>query len=132
MMRVLAAFAATLIAFCACDFAWLGFVAKDFYQAQIGGLLLQRPNWTAAAIFYPLYTAGLVLFCIEPALANASWLRALAYGVLLGLLAYGTYDLSNLATLKGWSVSFVVVDMIWGIVVSGIAAAAGYFAARAV
>jgi uncharacterized membrane protein len=132
MMRMLAAFVAALIAFCICDFAWLGFAAKDFYQAQIGGLLLQKPNWAAAAIFYPLYSAGIVLFCIEPALAQDSWLRALAYGTLLGLLAYGTYDLSNLATLKGWSVSFVVVDMIWGIVVSGIAAAAGYFAARAV
>jgi uncharacterized membrane protein len=132
MSQLLVAYVAALIAFCICDFAWLGFIAKDFYQVQIGPLLLEKPNWTAAAFFYPLYAAGIVLFCIEPALAQGSWLRALMFGMLLGLLGYGTYDLSNLATLKGWSVSLVVVDIIWGMVVSGFAASAGYFAARAV
>jgi uncharacterized membrane protein len=132
MTQLLAAFVAALIAFCLCDSAWLGFAAKDFYQAQIGPLLLEKPNWTAAAIFYPLYTAGIVIFCIEPALAQSSWLRALTFGMLLGLFGYGTYDLSNLATLKGWSVTLTVIDIIWGMVVSGVAATAGYFAARAV
>ena len=132
MIQLLAAFAAALIAFGICDFAWLGFIAKDFYQAQIGPLLLEKPNLTAAAIFYPLYTAGIVFFCVEPALAQASWLRALAFGMLLGLFGYGTYDLSNLATLKGWSVSLVVVDIVWGMAVSGVAASVGYFTARAV
>ncbi len=128
----LAAFASALIAFCILDFAWLGFVARDFYKTQIGALLLENPNWTAAAIFYPLYTAGIVLFCVEPALAHGTWVRALTLGMLLGLIGYGTYDLTNLATLKGWSVSLVVVDIIWGMVVSGAAATVGYFAARAV
>lgn len=125
------AFVAALVAFGICDFAWLGFVAKNFYQGQIGPLLLEKPNLAAAAIFYPLYTAGVVFFCIEPALAQGSWLRATACGMLLGLLAYGTYDLSNLATLKGWTVSLVVVDILWGIAVSGIAATVGFFVARA-
>jgi len=129
--QIAAAFAVALIAFGICDFAWLGFVAKDFYQGQIGPLLLEKPNLTAAAIFYPLYTAGIVFFCIEPALAQGSWLRATVCGMLLGLLAYGTYDLSNLATLKGWTVSLVVVDILWGIAVSGIAATLGFFVARA-
>jgi uncharacterized membrane protein len=132
MIQLIVAFIVALIAFCLCDFAWLGFVAKNFYQAQIGPLLLEKPNLAAAAIFYPLYTAGIVFFCVEPALMQASWLRALTLGMLLGLLGYGTYDLSNLATLKGWSVSLVVVDILWGMVVSGMAATAGYFAARAV
>lgn len=125
------AFVAALVAFGICDFAWLGFVAKNFYQGQIGPLLLEKPNLAAAAIFYPLYTGGVVFFCIEPALAQGSWLRATACGMLLGLLAYGTYDLSNLATLKGWTVSLVVVDILWGIAVSGIAATVGFFVARA-
>ncbi len=132
MGSILIAFVAALIAFCVLDFAWLGFVARDFYQAQIGGLLLAKPNWTAAAIFYPLYTAGIVLFCVEPALAHGTWLRALTLGMLLGLIGYGTYDLTNLATLKGWSVSLVVVDIVWGMVISGAAATAGFFAARVV
>lgn len=132
MMQMLVAFIAALVAFCLSDFVWLGFVAKNFYQAQIGPLLLAQPNLKAAAIFYPLYTAGIVLFCVEPALAQGTWLRALTLGALLGLIGYGTYDLSNLATLKGWSVSLVVVDVVWGMVVSGGAATAGYFAARVV
>jgi uncharacterized membrane protein len=130
--QFLVAFLVALIAFGICDFAWLGFAAKDFYQAQIGPLLLEKPNLAAAAIFYPLYAAGIVFFCVEPALTQGSWLRALIFGMLLGLLAYGTYDLSNLATLKGWSLPLVVVDIVWGMAVSGIAATAGYFAARAV
>lgn len=132
MVQMTVAFVAALIAFCICDFAWLGFVAKDFYQAQIGPLLLAKPNWSAAAIFYPLYAAGVVLFCVEPALAHGTWVRALVLGTLLGLLGYGTYDLSNLATLKGWTTTLVVVDVVWGMVVSGVAATVGYFAARAV
>lgn len=132
MTQLLVAFVAALIAFCICDFVWLGFLAKSFYQAQIGALMLETPNWTAAAIFYPLYTAGIILFCVEPALAHGSWVRALVLGMLLGLLGYGTYDFSNLATLKGWTVSLVVVDVIWGMAVSGVAATVGYFAARAV
>jgi uncharacterized membrane protein len=131
-MQLVAAFIAALIAFCLLDFLWLGFVAKDFYQTQIGPLLLAQPNLKAAAIFYPLYTAGIVLFCVAPALTSGSWLRALALGSLLGLLAYGTYDLSNLATLRGWNVRLVIVDVIWGMVVSAVAATAGYLAARAV
>lgn len=131
-MQILAAFVGALIAFCICDFVWLGWVAKDFYQGQIGPLLLAGPNWAAAAIFYPLYTAGIVLFCVEPALAHGTWVRALVLGMLLGLLAYGTYDLSNLATLKGWTATLVVVDMLWGMAVTGIAATAGYLAGRAV
>ena len=132
MAPILVAFFAALVAFCLLDFVWLGLVAKNFYQSQIGALLLERPNWAAAALFYPLYAAGIVFFCAEPALAHGSWGRALGTGLLLGLLCYSTYDLSNLATLKGWTASIVIVDVLWGMVVTAAAASAGFFAARAV
>jgi uncharacterized membrane protein len=131
MSQLVVAFVAALVVFCVCDFVWLGLIAKNFYQGQIGGLLLDRPNWTAAALFYPLYAAGIVLFCVEPALVQGSWVRAFGTGLLLGLLCYATYDLSNLATLKGWTTNIVVVDVLWGTAVTAAAAGAGYFAARA-
>lgn len=132
MSSLLAAFVAALLVFCLGDFVWLGYLARDFYQSQIGSLLLEKPRWGAAAVFYPLYVAGIVLFCVEPSLAQGSWLRAAVVGALLGLLAYATYDLSNLATLKGWSVGFAVVDVLWGIAITATAATAGHLAARLV
>jgi uncharacterized membrane protein len=131
MVSLLAAFVAALVVFCVGDFIWLGYLAKNFYQAQIGALLLDKPRWGAAALFYPLYIAGVVLFCVEPSVAQGTWVRATMLGALLGLLAYATYDLSNLATLKGWTVSFVIVDVLWGVAITAMAATAGYFAARA-
>src|SRR5207302_9327745 len=109
MTRVLVAYATTLIVFCCCDFVWLGWVAKDYYQSQLGGLLLAQPNWAAAVTFYALYAAGIVIFCISPALDAAS----LAKAALLGALAYATYDLSNLATLKSWPITLSLLDIAW-------------------
>jgi len=120
-----------LAVFLACDGVWLGLVAGDYYQAQIGALMRTQPRWGAAALFYPLYTFGLVYFCVSPALARGTWIGAACAGALFGLIAYGTYDLSNLATLTGWPTAITVVDMLWGTVASGVAATAGYFAGDA-
>jgi uncharacterized membrane protein len=130
MTRLLVAYAATLIAFCCCDFVWLGWVAKDYYQSQLGGLLLAQPNWAAAVSFYVLYAAGVVFFCVAPALDAPSWGKAAVLGAVLGGLAYATYDLSNLATLKGWSIALSLVDIAWGAFVTAVAASAGYQAAK--
>jgi uncharacterized membrane protein len=128
MNRILAAYAATLLGFCAADFLWLGVVASGFYQAAIGPLLLATPNWAAAVMFYLLYTGGLMFFCVLPARAEGAWSRALGRGAFFGLVAYATYDLSNLATLRGWSVTVTMVDILWGMVVSALASTAGYAA----
>jgi uncharacterized membrane protein len=126
MTRMLVAYAATLVVFCCCDFVWLGWIAKDYYQSQLGGMLLAQPNWGAAVAFYALYAAGVVLFCIAPALEAAALVKAALLGALLGALAYATYDLSNLATLKGWPVALALVDIAWGAFVTALAATAGY------
>ena len=130
MNRTLAAFAVAMIVFCACDFVWLAVVARDYYETQIGSLMLEQPNWIAAAIFDPLYTGGIVFFCVGPALAHDSSTRASISGAFLGLVAYATYDLTNLATLKGWPSGMSVIDVLWGMFVSGVAATAGFLAAR--
>ena len=132
MTRILVAYSATLVAFCILDFIWIGFVARGFYQAQVGVLLLAPPRWGVAAMFYALYVAGVVVFAVMPALEAASWLRALVLGGLFGFFCYATYDLTNLATLKGWTWPMTAVDVLWGVVITASCATAGYLAARAV
>lgn len=100
--------------FLAMDMLWLGLLAKDFYAKQIGFLMRPAVNWPPAIIFYLLFIVGLVLFVVMPALDKKSWIDAFFFGALFGLISYATYDLSNLATLKGWPLKVVVVDLAWG------------------
>ena len=96
------------------DWIWLGTVAKTFYRSQIGKLLLEKPNMTAAVLFYLIYVVGVVTFVISPALEKGSLGYALTRGALFGFVAYATYDLTNLATMKGFTTKVVVVDLAWG------------------
>jgi uncharacterized membrane protein len=100
------------------DMVWLVLVAKKFYQEQIGFLMRPDINWFAAIIFYLLFIAGLVIFVISPAVEKHSWVHALLFGALFGLITYATYDLTNLATLKDWPLLVTVVDLIWGTVLA--------------
>ncbi len=108
------------------DLMWLGFVAKDFYREQIGTLLLEQFNWPAAFLFYGLFLVGLTFFAIHPALKSGVLMNALLYGALFGFFTYATYDLTNLATLKGWTVSLAVVDIAWGTFLGGTVSAGAY------
>ena len=112
--------------FFAIDMVWLGLVAKGFYRDQIGSLMRANVNWPAAIVFYLLFILGLVVFVIAPALDKGSWARALLYGTLFGLIAYATYDLTNLATLRDWPVLLTVVDLIWGAVLAAAVSVATY------
>jgi uncharacterized membrane protein len=75
-------------------------------------------NWFAAIIFYLLFIPGLVVFVISPALEKNSWVHAILFGVLFGLITYATYDLTKLATMKDWPLLVTVVDLIWGTVLA--------------
>jgi uncharacterized membrane protein len=129
-MRLLLAYVGAFLTLAVLDGAWLGFIARDFYQSRVGDLLLPKPNWGVAALFYLAYPAGVVFFAVVPALDAGSLLRAALWGGLLGALAYGTYDLTNLATLKGWSPSVALLDSGWGVLATAAAAAAGFLLAR--
>lgn len=109
--------------FVACDAVWLKFVANRFYKQQLGGLLLARPSFPPAVIFYLLYILGIVIFALDPALGQGSFGYALGHGALLGLLMYATYDLTNQATLKHWPAKLTVVDMTWGTFVTTVVTA---------
>jgi len=78
-----------------------------------------------AVVFYLLYTAGLTFFVLVPLAGTPQVARALIVGALFGLIAYATYDLSNLATLRGWPVSIALVDIAWGALLTALAAGAG-------
>lgn len=130
MSRLIIAYFAALATLAVLDFVWLGFVAKGFIQSQVGPLLLERPNWTAAIGFYLLYIVGILIFAVVPGLESGSWIRALVLGALFGFFAYATYDFTNLATLKGWTVPMAIVDVVWGTFVTAAAAVAAFAAAR--
>ena len=117
------AFAVTAVVFLILDAIWLGVISRNLYQREIGDLLLPKPNFGAAAVFYVICIAGLVYFCVVPGVAGQSALRGLVNGAVFGIVAYATYDLTNLATLKGWSTTLVFIDVAWGAVASAIASA---------
>jgi uncharacterized membrane protein len=101
------------------DMAWLGLVAKNFYRGQLGELLSHKVNWAAAILFYLLFIAGLQIFVIAPAVLGGGALQALWQGAFFGLVAYATYDLTNLATLRGWPLAVTVIDLVWGAFLGG-------------
>ena len=130
MKKTLIAYAGALLVLIIADGIWLGLLMPQQYQAWIGPLMREQPLLLPAAAFYLLYPVGLVVFAALPALERQSGKRAAALGALFGLVAYGTYDLSNLATLKGWPLPLTLVDMLWGATLSASAATAAFLAAR--
>lgn len=108
------------------DALWLGLVANKFYKSQLGPLLLEKPHMPAAVLFYVIFVVGVVVFAVMPAIAAGSWKLALGYGALLGLVTYATYDLTNLATLKGFPLKVVIVDLVWGVLLTASVATLTY------
>ena len=117
-------YAVAFVSFLAIDLLWLGVVARSFYRAELGHLMRAEVNWFAAFAFYLLFVVGIVVLVVWPAIEHQSLGRALLFGALFGLVTYAAYDLTNLATLEGFPLRMVVVDLIWGTVlcagVSGI------------
>ncbi len=114
------------------DIFWLALIARKFYKDQIGFLMKPEINWYAAIIFYLLFIAGLVIFVIEPAVERQSWINALVFGALFGLVTYATYDLTNLASMKGWPLLVTVVDMVWGTFLASSVSVITFFIAKGI
>ena len=111
------------------DIVWLSNAARMIYRPHIGPLMLEKPVVSAALAFYLLFAVGLAVLVVRPALDAGSIFAGLWMGALFGLVAYGTYDLTNAATLKGWSWTVTVVDMLWGAFLTGLSAALGVWVA---
>jgi len=129
MIRYTIAYAVTAVVFLGVDYIWLS-RAMGFYRNSLGDLLAEKPNLLAAATFYLIYFVGIVVFAVMPAARNGGWISALFLGGLLGLVAYATYDLTNLATFSRWPLVVTVVDMVWGTFVTALASLAGFVAIR--
>ena len=101
---------------------WLGLLARDFYRQEFGAQMLEQVRWVPAALFYFVYPAALVALALFPTGQPLS--HQIARAALVGLVAYGVYDASNLATLKSWTVKLALVDTVWGVFASTLAGAA--------
>ena len=124
-MRFVVAYIVTAVVFLGLDFLWLTQVALGMYRRELGTLLLDNPNLLVAGLFYLLFVLGIVVLVINPALNGGGWVTALWMGAVLGLVAYGTYDITNLSTLKNWSLTVTLVDLAWGAALTAVSAAVG-------
>jgi uncharacterized membrane protein len=130
IIKILSGYALTTIVFFVIDIIWLGVIAKDIYQKYLGSFLTDQVNWVAAVIFYLLYIVGILVFAVYPGVQKESALVALLLGAFLGVIAYATYDLTNLATLKNWPIQIVFIDIIWGAVLTGIVSISSFYIIR--
>jgi uncharacterized membrane protein len=119
-----------LAIFTAVDLIWLGVIAKDFYRSELGSLMTPAPNWGAGIAFYLIYVWGLVTFVAKPALTPGLDDTAFIWGAAFGLVAYATYDLTNLTVIKGFPAKLAFVDMAWGAFLSGLTVAAAVAAVK--
>ena len=127
MKKALIAYVATLVTFLLLDGIWLGLLMAPTYRELLGPLMLEKPLLVPAAVFYCLYVFGCVVFVVLPAV---TWQWAAKRGALLGLVAYGTYDLTNWATLRGWSVQVTLMDWAWGTFATAVACSVGFLFAQ--
>lgn len=130
-MKHLVAYLATALAFAAVDAIWLTQVGPRLYRPTLDPVLAQGFNLPAAVAFYLIYVGGVLLLAILPTVREGGGLvQAVTTGALLGFMAYATYDLTNQATLKVWSLKITLADIAWGTFLTAISAAAGFAAYR--
>jgi uncharacterized membrane protein len=122
---------ACLLVFGAIDAVWISTMASRLYRPILGDILLADLRVAPALVFYFLFPIGLLIFAVFPSLRNDSWTTAAIYGLLFGAFTYGTYDLTNYATMRNWNLQITVIDIVYGAVVAAIASTAAYAAARA-
>ena len=114
MSRILLTYAVSVPVFFIVDMIWLGVIAKGFYRNALEPLLTPNINWIAAIIFYLLFLVGVLIFALLPGMERRSLVYTIKMAALFGFIAYATYDLTNLATLRDWPLMLSIVDMIWG------------------
>src|ERR1700750_1011002 len=122
-MQILALrYGVVLLVVVAGDALWLSYFSRAMFRPVLGDILFDNPRWSAAVLFYLLYALGVLLFPIALG-GRGGWASAALYGALFGFLAYMTYDLTNLATIKAWTVPLAVIDMGWGALLTAAASA---------
>ncbi len=128
--RIAALYGICVVVFFALDLAWLSTATARLYRPMLGNMLAEQPKLGVAAVFYLAYVVGIVALAVVPALRGGDVVGALWRGALLGFLAYATYDLTNLSTLRDWPWQISLIDLAWGTTVNSIVAVAGFYAGR--
>ena len=131
MARTLVAYVATLVAFAAIDAVYLASVGGRLFKNTLGDVLAPNFAIPPAVLFYLVFPVGLVIFAVLPSLESGRWTNAALFGALLGFFAYFTYDMTNWATIRNWTSTLSLVDVIWGTVLGGAAATIGFLVTRA-
>ena len=126
---IVATFLASII-FLIIDVIWLSFATKSFYRPLLGDLISDKPVLWAAGLFYVLYMFGMAVIVILPCIEPSGLSKSLYTGFIFGLVAYGTYNLTNMAVIKDWSSTVVFVDMFWGASLTAISATTGIYLAK--
>ena len=124
-MAFLIAYGVCVLVMGGLDFFWLTTASKGLYQKDLGALLADNPNMVVAVVFYVIYILGIQIFAVRPALATGDWKTAALFGALFGFFCYATYDLTNMATMKVWTLRVTLLDIAWGTILTGITASAG-------
>ena len=126
MALFIKAWAITTLFFLVVDAIWLGVITKSFYASQLGHLMRENVNFGIAALFYLFFSAAIVYLASYNGFKANSATIALIAGAVLGLAAYGTYDITNMATLKDWPIQMSLVDMVWGTVITAASSYVGF------
>ena len=126
---IVAALIASFV-FLVIDVIWLSFATKSFYRPLLGDLISDQPVLWAAGLFYVLYMFGMSVIVIQPFIEPGSLIKPLFTGFVFGLVAYGTYNLTNMAVIKNWSPTVVFVDMFWGGSLTAVSATTGIYLAK--
>ena len=126
MLTWAAGYLAAFVTFLGIDMLWLRIMAPRFYRPTLGDIAISGVNLPPALLFYAIYPIGLLIFAITPALKSGSLATALVHGALFGLFTYATYDLTNHATLRNWTLALTTVDVAWGTLLAALASAAGF------
>lgn len=129
-MKLVFTYLSIAVTFVGIDMIWLRVMSEKLYKPVLGDLLLPQPNLVAAGCFYLFYPIGLLVFAVLPAQAEGGPLRAFASGLMLGCFTYATYDLTNQATLRNWSTTLTISDIVWGSLLAGVSAWLGYLTAQ--
>jgi uncharacterized membrane protein len=118
-MQNILLYVSTLIPLVILDAIWLLYLGKPFYAKTMGFLFTESFKMSPALVFYPLYAFAIVFLVLAPDIATGSSILNIALkGAILGLAAYGAYDLTNHATIPNWPLSMTIVDIAWGVFVT--------------
>lgn len=132
MRIIFTAYISALVVMGILDGIWFSFSVGKIYRPGLGALMADKPLIPAAVAFYLLYIAGLTYLIVLPALATDQFGSAVSRGAVFGLVAYGTYDLTNLAIVRGWPLNVTLIDLIWGTLLTAVTTAVAFLLARAI